>query len=134
MPSETGSGTADKPENAEESAGRLNPKTAIARGDLPQSAGREGPLSALTVTQRIRLALPQALSASILHHLIPSYRRFRVETILQACPLQHRFRQTRDRACSQGTHLRGEELNRLSNFTAWPGHDAKFHNFITRKP
>ncbi len=57
---------------------RLNPKTAIAQGDLAQPAGREGPLSALTGTQRIRLVLPQALSASILHHLIPSDRRFRV--------------------------------------------------------
>ena len=55
----------------------LNPKTAIAQGDLPQSTGREGPLSALTGTQRIRLALPQALSARILRYLIPSYRRFR---------------------------------------------------------
>ena len=57
----------------------LNPKTSFARSDLAQSAGREGPLSALTGSQRIRLALPQALSASILCHLIPSKGRFRVE-------------------------------------------------------
>jgi hypothetical protein len=35
-------------------------------------------LSALTGSQRIRLALQQALSASILHHLFPSKGRFRV--------------------------------------------------------
>jgi len=53
------------------------PKTSFARGDLPQSTGRKGPLSALTGSQRIRLALSQALSASILRHLFPSKGRFR---------------------------------------------------------